>query len=111
MEGGDERNAASDLFRYACRLALTIHGDESLETAKVLKEAAIHFESRHCEKGKPENSRWNRAANIPDDEKSVEARNLYIEAEAIFRLNDRELCTDMAELCMSKAKLTKNVHS
>lgn len=111
MTGGDERVAADNLFRYACRIALLIHGEESLETAKVLMEAAKHFESRHCENGKPENSRWNRAASIPDDEQSIEARNLFHEAEEILKRNGKELSTQMAEIYLSRAKLVKSVHS
>lgn len=40
MEGGDERKEADRLYRSAIRMAFALHGDESLETAKVLKEAA-----------------------------------------------------------------------
>lgn len=67
MPGGEERQEASALYRFAIRVALQIHGSESLEVAKVMKEVAHHFEERHCEKGRPENSRWNRCAAIPEN--------------------------------------------
>jgi len=40
----------------------------------VYKEAANHLEERHAENGKPQNSRWNKCAAIPEDILSTEAR-------------------------------------
>jgi len=45
--------------------------------ARVLKEFAEHLESRHQEKGRPENSRWNKSFAIVEDDLSSEARFFY----------------------------------
>ena len=36
-----------------------------------------HLESRHQERGRPENSRWNKCAGIAEDELSMESRYYY----------------------------------
>jgi len=42
-----------------------------------LKEFALHLEQRHAEKGRPEYSKWNKCANIPEDTLSADARYYY----------------------------------
>ena len=67
MEGGPERNQATELYRVASRYALRIYGANSLEVANLFYEFAKHVEERHEERGRPENSRWNRCASVPED--------------------------------------------
>jgi len=88
-------------------VGLQVLGSQSLEVAKVVKEAARHFEERHCEHGRPENSRWNKCAAIPEDQESVEARQNYHEALAIYKANNIRYSTEIADCYMSLAKLVK----
>ena len=77
MKGGEERKEATDLFRSAVSVAEQVHGGNTLKYALVLKELAEHLESRHQEKGRPENSLWNHSAAIIEDDQSMEARYFY----------------------------------
>ena len=45
--------------------------------AEVYKEFAEHLEERHSEKGRPEYSVWNHAANVKDDDMSADGRFYY----------------------------------
>jgi hypothetical protein len=88
LPGGPERAEATELYRQAAVMAefvflmiislnLQIYGEESKNTAKILKEFAEHLEQRHAERGRPEYSRWNKCANIPEDNLSADARYYY----------------------------------
>lgn len=80
MRGGEERDEATDLYRLACSICDQVLGPNCLKYALVLKEFAEHLESRHQEKGRPENSRWNKSFAIPEDDLSSEARFYYTTA-------------------------------
>ncbi len=61
MVGGDERVEATELYRMAATVCEQLYGtQQTLRYAQVLKEFAEHLESRHQERGRPENSRWNK---------------------------------------------------
>lgn len=77
MRGGEERDEATELYRLACSICDQVLGAQSHRYALVLKEFAEHLESRHQEKGRPENSRWNKSFAIPEDDLSSEARFFY----------------------------------
>ena len=96
MKGDKERAEASDLFRLAIRTASSIYSPGDLQVAYVYKEVAEHFEERHAEDGRPENSRWNRCAAIQENELSVEARQYYTEAMSIFIDKGNKNCTEVA---------------
>ena len=64
---------------------------------------AKQLEERHNEKGRPENSRWNKSTAIPDDMYSKEARLLLKECIKTFRY----MSTEVANIKMSEARLTK----
>jgi len=51
----------------------------------VLKEFAEQLESRHQEKGRLENSRWNKSFAIQEDDLSSEARFFFNTALATLR--------------------------
>ena len=68
-----EVTEATELFRAAVRTAIQVLGQDNLQTARVIKEVAQHLEDRHTERGRPENSRWNRCHAIDPDEVSKEA--------------------------------------
>ena len=77
MRGGEEREEASELYRLSASFCEQIYTSQSLRYARILKEFAEHLESRHQEKGRPENSRWNKSFAIPEDDLSSEARFFY----------------------------------
>ena len=61
----------------------------------------------HQEKGKPEYSRWNQCAAIPDDVNSTQARYKLTQALDILKELDMRKSMLAAEVLMSLAKLTK----
>jgi len=61
-----------------------IYGQKSKQTALVYKEYAQHLQERHEEKGRPEYSAWNHAANIKEDDFSAEGRIYYQKAIDAF---------------------------
>jgi hypothetical protein len=77
MRGGEEREEATELYRLSASICEQIYTSQSLRYARILKEFAEHLESRHQEKGRPENSRWNKSFAIPEDDLSSEARFFY----------------------------------
>ncbi len=77
MRGGEERVEATELFRLSASICEQVLGNKSLKYARVLKEFATHLESRHQERGRPENSRWNKSFAIPEDDLSSESRFFY----------------------------------
>ncbi|KAL0228650.1 hypothetical protein GEMRC1_013270 [Eukaryota sp. GEM-RC1] len=94
LTGGLERQRASELFDSAVVVAKSLYLDEETEEpissfcavalADVLIEVAGHYESRHQESGRPEHSRWNRSAGIPESELSEKARGLYSEVVSLI---------------------------
>jgi len=66
--GSEERSNATNLLLKAQEVALEIYGSGSEQVAEANKILAENYESRHVEKGRPEYSKWNPAAGIPDDE-------------------------------------------
>ena len=74
MVGTIERDYASSLYRLACMNAVLIYGTHNEKCSEILREFAIQLEERHCERGRKEYSKWNRAASIADDSFSVESR-------------------------------------
>jgi len=82
--GGPERAEASEVLRQAVKVASHIYGDNSLEAAGSCITLAEQLESRHCEKGRPEFSKWNKCTNIDDDDLSSEARACLVRAKSIF---------------------------
>lgn len=77
MLGGEEREEATELYRFGVSICEQIYDSRSLKYARILKEFAEHLESRHQELGRPENSRWNKSFAIPENDLSVEARFFY----------------------------------
>ena len=63
----------------------------------------MQLEELHNQNGRPENSRWNKSASIPDDAYSKEARLLLKEALGLHR----QMTTDVASIKMSLARLCK----
>lgn len=84
-----------------------IYGNSAKESGEVFKEFASHLESRHAEKGKIEYSQWNKCANIPEDELSLEARDYYHKAIKIFTEQYGEYDPIIAECMVSLAYLHK----
>jgi hypothetical protein len=81
LPGGQERVQASEMFRTLmtkCRENPHLIGEDV--QALVYRKAGAHFESRHTEAGRPENSRWNRCAFIRKDRLSEEAEYCYKKA-------------------------------
>ena len=85
IEGGPERDQASDHFRQASVMAELIYGDTLPIVANVYKEFADHLMSRHQEKGRPEYVLWNKCANIPDDQFSSDARLYFEKAISVYQ--------------------------
>ena len=107
MDGGPERQEATEYFRLALRAASNIYSFMQQELAFVYQEAAKHLESRHAERGRPEYSRWNKCSAIKEDARSIEARQLYKEALNIFILRGREVSTEVAQIYVGLASLHK----
>ena len=86
MIGGDERVEATEIYKMASNVCEQIYGgQQNIHYARVLKEFAEHLESRHQERGRPENSRWNRNFAVPEDELSMESRYFYQNALQILK--------------------------
>ena len=85
MKGGEERTVATSFLENACKLTARICGIDNMHYALRAKELAEQLESRHQEAGRPQNSRWNRSSNIPEDYLSAAASNYYKEAIRAFR--------------------------
>jgi len=77
MRGGQERKMASEIYSVAQMISERIYTNKAIQFVETLKESAEQLESIHCEAGKPEYSRWNKAASIPDNDFSNEARYKY----------------------------------
>jgi hypothetical protein len=78
LPGGPEREKASGIYRDAARVCRERVNDVDTALQQELYfTIACHFESRHAEKGRPENSRWNRCAYVPRDALSDEAWHYY----------------------------------
>mmetsp|Transcript_10433 Transcript_10433/g.10474 ORF Transcript_10433/g.10474 Transcript_10433/m.10474 type:complete len:297 (-) Transcript_10433:106-996(-) len=107
MVGGEERQDASELYRTACAVCEQIYGNASYEYGKILKEFAEQLESRHQEKGRPENSRWNKSFAIGEDELSMESRYFYKNAFKCLQEIGLELSIEMAEIYIGLARLFK----
>jgi hypothetical protein len=103
MTGGEERERASNIYRQVLQLAFLVYGPDSRELGKLQREYAQQLEERHQERGRPENSRWNKSAAIEDDAFSKEARLLLKEALAQYP----EMSTEAASIKMSQARLCK----
>ena len=73
MQGGPERNDATRLFQAILKQIRYLELDRHKEL-QIAMELAVQLEERHCEVGRPEVSRWNRAFGIAEDELSVLAR-------------------------------------
>lgn len=84
MEGGPERAEATKKLHEAVTMAEFIYGREHPHTADVYVELAAQLESRHQEKGRPQNSRWNRAGGVARDELSEQAEKYYQLALQIY---------------------------
>ena len=82
-------------------------GQRCLRYANILKEFGEHLESRHQEKGRPENSRWNKSFAIPEDDFSSEARYFFNSALQVYRDIGREISVEVAEIHIALARLVK----
>jgi hypothetical protein len=107
MRGGEERDEATDLYRLAASVCEQIYGSTTLKYARILKEFAKHLESRHQEKGRPENSRWNRSFAIVEDDLSSEARFFYNTSLQTLKDIGQEFTIDAAEIYVGLARLVK----
>mmetsp|Transcript_12626 Transcript_12626/g.17037 ORF Transcript_12626/g.17037 Transcript_12626/m.17037 type:complete len:195 (+) Transcript_12626:421-1005(+) len=74
MKGGPERDVAASIFDIGQQVAERVFTTHSLPFVTTLKEAGLHLESLHMERGNLNNSRWNRCAAIPEDDYSTQAR-------------------------------------
>ncbi|KAG9397508.1 eukaryotic translation initiation factor 3 subunit eif-3 [Carpediemonas membranifera] len=105
LPGGPERESATAMFRDAVNLCVHLYGADLDDTSAVdvLLAAAEHCESRHCEAGRPENSRWNKCAGVKPSDLSAEAMGLLNRAVGVLEhvkfpsyLNDNvtlKMCT------------------
>ena len=107
MIGTIERDYASNLYRLACLNAVSVYGTNNIKCAEVLREFAIQLEQRHCERGRPEYSKWNRAAAVPEDSFSIEARQMNREAKEIYKQSGYNMAVEVADISISIAKLIK----
>ena len=107
MLGGEERGQATELYRMAATISEQVHGHESMQYVRVLKELAGQLESRHQERGRPENSRWNRAQAIVEDEISMESRYFFETALQVLFVMGKELTVEAAEIYVELARLVK----
>ncbi len=75
LPGGPEREEATAMLLDALALCEHQYGAEmvDLTAVDILLAIAGHYESRFCEAGRPENSRWNKCAGIPPNDLSGEA--------------------------------------
>ncbi|KAG9395182.1 Translation initiation factor eIF3 subunit 135 [Carpediemonas membranifera] len=69
VAGTEEREMATDILRKAAA--------DPMATDEVALALADQLRSRHAESGRPEYSRWNRCANVPESDLSLEATALY----------------------------------
>jgi len=105
--GGPERAAASDVLRQAVKVATNVYGADSSESAGACVVLAHQLESRHCEKGRPEFSKWNKCANIDEDDLSKEARDCFEKARQIYT-SSLGISMEVAHCSMGMARLSKD---
>jgi len=105
--GGPERKEATEFYRKAAVISEYIYGEASKECGDAYKEFAAHLESRHAEKGKMEYSQWNKCANVPEDELSLESRSYYHRAINIYKHHYGDYDPIIAECLLSLAYLSK----
>ena len=107
MRGGPEREVATQVYQISVQIAERVFSTRSVEFIEALKESAQQLESIHQEKGKPEYSKWNQCAAIPDDNASTQARYKFTQALDLLKALDMRKTILSAEVLMSLAKLTK----
>ena len=107
LPGGPEREEASELYRECLSIVEYIYGKDDSMTADCYVAAAEQLESRHQEGGRPENSRWNKCAGVPEDSLSTEARELYTKALHIREKSQGQYGQGVAECWVSLARLGK----
>lgn len=106
MKGSSSRETASRLYSLAQQIAHRLFGD-SFAFVQVLTESAAQLESRHAEHGKPENSRWNKCAAIPDDDESNQARYKNTQAFNLLKDLKKDKTILAAQVLTALARLTK----
>jgi hypothetical protein len=82
-------------------------GYNSEVNAVVCLEQAMQLESRHQEHSRMESSKWNRSANIIEDEFSTKARMYYQKAELVFSRYPMR-AGERADALVGVARLCKN---
>eukprot|EP00771_Trimastix_marina_P000058 gnl/Trimastix_PCT/1058.p1 GENE.gnl/Trimastix_PCT/1058~~gnl/Trimastix_PCT/1058.p1 ORF type:complete len:1404 (-),score=522.83 gnl/Trimastix_PCT/1058:348-4559(-) len=107
LPGGPERAQATTLLREAIQLAEYVYGARHVLTADAYFELAQQLESRHCERGRPEHSRWNKCGGIPHDELSIEAEQYYRRALEIREEHYGTYHVDCATCYLALARLCK----
>lgn len=107
LPGGPERAEASELFRSATTLAEYVYGTQDARTADAYFLLAQQLESRHCEKGRPESSRWNKCSGIPTDTLSDEAERSYRRALEIREKLFGSFHVSVAECLYGLARINK----
>jgi len=84
-----------------------IYGPTHPLTAAVFMEAAEQLEGRHAERGRPENSRWNKCAKVPTDELSREAEDYHRRALRIFESTAGVYDLRVAQCYLALSRLCK----
>lgn len=99
---------ATEMYREAVHAAELVYGFSDLRVADAYLQFAEHLDSRHVERGRPEYSRWNKSAFIPEDDLSTLARAYYAKSLQIRELHGHEARTvETARTYMALARLQK----
>lgn len=106
--GGPERAQASELLKEAASVCEFVFGREHPRTADAYYALAQQLESRHAERGRPEQSRWNRNAGVPTDALSQEAEENYRKALKIREDSYGFYHGDVASCYLGLARLQKD---
>jgi hypothetical protein len=126
--GGPERAQATELLKEAISVCEFVYGREHPRTADMYFALAEQLESRyvvkgcrcwcraadrspsarHCELGRPEQSRWNRCAGVPADALSAEAEQLYRQAMRVREAAHGFYHEGVAQCLLGLARLQKN---
>ena len=110
IKGGSERKQALEYMEKALKVAGDVYKKNSLNYADVALEYAKLLESLHVENGNPNNSKWNKAAEIKPTDYSEQAEYYYELAMQIYEkeeMSHKKLIDCL--LGMSHLSAVKNV--